>query len=265
MGNLRWLHASAVTVAMFIFLLIVSGAFITSGEEQSWTVPTTIHIVAAIVTGISVLALAVTLTMTEQRRALRVAGWTAAGFLAVNSGLGLKGGLPLTPTLAIVHAVFAPALLATVTAVAIATSAGWQRGPQAADYRGWPSLPTLATTSPFLVLTQIGLGAAYRHKAASVLPHMFGALVVTLLLMTISIVILQHFGDHGSLRRAAIAGLSIVLVQIAVGITAFGMRVLDFDNTSWFVALTVAHVTIGALTLAASVALAMQVRRSVHL
>ncbi len=86
--------------------------------------------------------------------------------------------------------------------------------------------------------------------------------MVTLLLMTICIVILQHFGDHGSLRRAAIAGLSIVLVQIAAGIMAFGMRLLDFDNTSWFVAITVTHVTIGTLTLAASVALAMQLRRS---
>jgi hypothetical protein len=134
MGKLRWLHVSAITVAVFIVLLIVSGAFITSGEEQSWTVSTTIHIVAAIVTGISVLGLAVALTMTKQRCA-----WPAGrrDSSLVNSGLGLKGGLPLTPTMAIIHAVFAPALLAIVTAVPIATSAGWRRG---SSGRGLPGM-----------------------------------------------------------------------------------------------------------------------------
>jgi hypothetical protein len=248
---------------MLVFLLIVSGAFVTSGEEQSWAVSPMIHTVAAIVTGIAVLALAVALSLTEQLRGLRAAGWTAAGLLAVNSWLGMKGGLPLMATLTILHAVLAPVLLATVTASAVMTSGGWQRGPQMTSVRGWPSLPTLAGSAPFLVLMQIGLGAAYRHKAASVLPHMFGALVVTLLIMTLCIVILQHFGDHNSLRTAAVAGLSIVLAQIAVGIAAFAMRLLNFDNSAFFVILTVAHVANGASTLAASVVLALQVRRNI--
>lgn len=267
MRNHSWLHVSAVALAMLVFLLIVSGALITSGEEQSWAVSPMIHTVAAIVTGTAALALAVALTVTEQFRGLRAAGWTAAGLLAVNSWLGLKGGLPLiatlAPTLAIFHAVLAPVLLSTVTASAVMTSGGWQRGPQMTGVRGWPSLPTLAGSAPFLVLMQIGLGAAYRHKAASVLPHMFGALVVTLLMMTICIVILQHFGDHNSLRTAAVAGLSIVLAQIAVGIAAFAMRLLNFDNSAFFVILTVAHVANGASTLAASVVLALQIRRNV--
>ncbi len=264
MGNLRWVHVSAVASAALTCFLIVSGASITSGEEQSWPVTPTIHTLAAIATGVAVLALAIILTLTHQLRGVRAAGWAAAGLLAVNSWVALKSGLPLTPALAIPHAMLAPALLAALVSIATVTSASWRGTPQVVDIRKWPALPALATSAPFLVITQIGLGAAYRHKAASVLPHMFGALVVTLLMMTICIVILQHFGDHHSLRPAAVAGLTIVLAQIAVGIAAFAMRLLNFDNSSFFVILTVVHVANGALTLTASVVLAIEVRRSVQ-
>jgi len=262
--NLNRLHVSAVAVATLVLALILSGAYVTSGDEQSWAVSPGGHNAMAIVAGIAILALAVWLTATAQSPGVRMAGWTAAGTLGLNAWFGLKDTPPLTPAPAILHAVLAPLPLAAVIVVAVLTSARWRRGPEPSGVRGWPSLPLLATSAPPLVLTQIGLGAAYRHKAASVLPHMLGALIVTLVMMVICIAILQQFSDHRSLRRAAVAGLSILLAQIAIGIAAFGMRLLDFDNSPSFVILTVAHVANGASTLAASVVLALQVRRNVQ-
>lgn len=256
------LHIFAVTVAALLLFPILSGAYITSADEQSWAVSPGSHTAMAIVAGIAVLALAILLTGARQSPGIQTAGWTAAATLGLNAWLGWKDAPPLAPALAILHAVLAPLPLAAVIVVAVLTSAGWRRGPEPAGVRGWPSLPILATSAPLLVLIQIGLGAAYRHKAAGVLPHMLGALIVTLLMMVICIAILQNFSDHNSLRPAAVAGLWIVLAQIAIGIAAFGMRLLDFDNSPVFVVLTVAHVTNGALTLAASVVLALQVRRN---
>jgi hypothetical protein len=264
MKNPGFLHTSAVTVAALLLFPILSGAYVTSGDEQAWAVSPGSHAAIGIVMGVVVLALAVLLTHARQPPGVQTAGWTAVATLGLNAWLGWKDAPPLTPVLAILHALLAPLPLAVMIVVAVLTSASWGRGPEPTGVREWPFLPVLATWAPLLVLIQIGLGAGYRHKIAGVLPHMLGALVVTLTMLAICIAILQHFSDHNSLRRAAVAGLSIVLAQIAIGIGAFGMRLLDFDNSPVFVVLTIAHVTNGALTLAASVLLAIQVRKNIR-
>jgi len=58
-----------------------------------------------------------------------------------------------------------------------------------------------------------------------------------------------------SLRKPAIAAMSVVLVQVTLGILSFILRMLDMDTGIWFTVSTVAHVTVGAATLAATVSL----------
>ena len=58
--------------------------------------------------------------------------------------------------------------------------------------------------------------------------------------------------------------IAIVLVQVSLGIGAFLMLILNTTASPYFLWITIGHVSIGSLTLASSVALAMQVYRSVR-
>jgi len=105
---------------------------------------------------------------------------------------------------------------------------------------------------PPLVLVQIAFGAAYRHKVWGVMPHIAGAMIVAFLILVLCMMLMQQ---RPSLRKPAIAAMSVVLVQVTLGILSFILRMLDMDTGIWFTVSTVAHVTVGAATLAATVSL----------
>jgi hypothetical protein len=102
------------------------------------------------------------------------------------------------------------------------------------------------------VLAQICLGAAYRHEFWGVLPHMAGAAVATALLLIWCLLLLQ---ETRAPRKPAIAVMAIVLAQVSLGIAAFTLRLLDLESSRWFSVVSAAHISVGALTLAAAVLL----------
>jgi hypothetical protein len=112
--------------------------------------------------------------------------------------------------------------------------------------------------APALVLLQIILGAAYRHKAIGVMPHMAGAMLVAGLLLVVCTMVLQRFPQSAPLRNTAGALLAIVLLQVSLGIAVFVMRLLDVETTPAFLPLAVTHVTVASLVLAATTALAIR-------
>jgi heme A synthase len=117
------------------------------------------------------------------------------------------------------------------------------------------------------VLAQLALGAGFRHRAFGVLPHIIGALVVTTVIFLVGAFILAQFNDHAILRRCAWALMGVTLLQVMLGIAALMARlsVMDAVDTSLrTVVLTVLHVATGALTMAATVALSIQVFRNVR-
>jgi heme A synthase len=213
-------------------LVIVSGAIVTSTGHG-----------AAAHTALGVIFAGVLLAVAIRQRS-RVA-WTALALVALDAGIGFPG-------FALLHAVLAQLIFAVTVA-----GAHQNRScpPEASSIRRF------ALAVPPLVLLQTGLGGAYRHKAIGVLPHMAGAMVVVLLTMLVCVVILQRFPLPGPLRSSAIALISVILIQISLGIAAFLMRLLDADQSPVFAWVAVAHVTTGALTLGASVILAMQFGR----
>jgi len=75
------------------------------------------------------------------------------------------------------------------------------------------------------------------------------------------VLLLQSFPTHPTLKPIAIAAMSVLLLQVSLGIAVFVMRLMDFDTSNGFVFLAAAHVCAGALTLAASIVLAFEVRR----
>ena len=131
------------------------------------------------------------------------------------------------------------------------------------DY-GWPSNRSLALLSPVLVLIQIALGAAFRQKAATLMPHVLGAMFVALVVLMQCIFVLQQFKTHRALQAAGKTLLGVAFAQVFLGMTALIMRSMA-EETALPVVITVAsHITGGAITLATTVVLAILVRRNVQ-
>lgn len=275
-GN-PWLYRYVVLVAVSSLVLIASGAIITSTElpapdasVSSANVHFTTHLAfidpnhigIATAVGLLSLGLAAWLSLAERRGWLALLGWAALIALGLDSWTAWPMLFALPASLAVIHACFAPVFFASIVAIAVFTSPGWREEPEFVSDGGSSLLRYMALAGPPLVVTQIVAGAAYRHKIMGVMPHMATAMVVSLVTLVVSVVIMQRYPGHRALRGAAIGLMSIVLVQVALGVTAFTLELLDTQNALALVFTTVAHVVVGALTLAASLVLAIQVQRN---
>jgi hypothetical protein len=143
------------------------------------------------------------------------------------------------------------------------TSQSWQRDPDLVQDYGWPSLKSLSAVASFLVALQVGFGAGIRHGELGLMPHLLGALVVALLIMIVGAFAMNQFPKHPTLRPAAIALMVITGVQVFLGMAAFILRMMNITATTTWLGISVAHVTTGSLTFAASVIFAIEIRRNV--
>ena len=256
----------AGATAGLALVTITAGAVLTSNFAATPAVASAqlgrVHQDAALAVGALTVVLLVWLMPTNTRGWVRALAWGAVGVFAVEAALSmLQVRTPLPAIQAIAHATLAPVLVALLAALACFTVPEWQVNPEQIDTSAWSWLPGAATAAPALVLLQIAMGAGYRHKELGVMLHMAGAMVVALAMLVIPVILLQQFPKHPSLRPMAIAAMSIALLQITLGIGAFIMRLLDFDTSTAFIALAAAHVCIGALTLSASLVLAIEIGR----
>jgi hypothetical protein len=121
----------------------------------------------------------------------------------------------------------------------------------------------LTIVIPHLALLQVILGAAYRHDLAGVLWHILNALVVAVVVMIAAMLVTRQFPAEPSLRFPAVALAIVTGVQVLLGFATFTMLLIGSQNSALLI-LSVAHVATGALTLAASVLLAIQVRRNLR-
>ncbi len=115
-------------------------------------------------------------------------------------------------------------------------------------------------------MAQLALGAAARHKAIGSIYHISAAPIVTGVILWVSLRILLHYAENRELRVASISLLAITFCQVFLGVGAFMTRIAYADAVQpmpLMVTFTVLHVAVGALTMAASVALAILVRRNV--
>jgi heme A synthase len=264
------LHRSALFLAILALVVIVSGAYITSTEvaarlSQPDAFPALnegLHRALAIGLAVLTLAFAIWTAFTATPNWIRALSWSGVVTLAIATALGLRTR-PLSPTTGVYHALLAHLFLSIIVAIAVGTSASWNRPPELADGPRKPLLNPAAIATPPFVLLQIALGAMYRHDVTSVLPHMAAAMAVTFLALIVSSVVLQNYPRPASLRHAAVALISIVLTQVCLGIAAFLLLLLNYAGTPYFIPVTIAHVTVGAATLAASVVMAIEVCPSI--
>lgn len=278
-----WLHRYAVLVAACTLVLVVAGASVTS-KEAGLSVPDwplsygqvlpemtggvlyeTGHRLIATTVGILTIVLAVWIQRRDRRAWMRKLGWYAVGAVVAQ---GLLGGMTVLmlqpPAVSTAHACLAQLFFSMTAAIALFTSHGWLEGASLVEDYGRPRLRTLAIAVPVLVLAQIALGAAFRHRALGLMPHVVGALFVTLALIITSMFVLQQFGGHRALRQSAAAVLALACIQVVLGIAAYYTRLEAEQMPLAMVLTTVAHVATGGLTLAASVLLAIQIRRNVR-
>lgn len=252
-----WLHRYAVVAAAFTLLAIFSGAWVTSirAVPGAPLAMERIHLAIAAFAAALVAGLSLCLVLSR----LRLLGW---GLLAVCLAEGALGQTPA----AIAHAGLAQILFALAVAAAMRTSKRWEAGPDLVFDQGWPSLRSMAVAAPVVVLTQVMLGVAFRHKAAGLTWHIVGAMVTALMILILGMGVMQAYPKHRALRPAAIALLCAALVQVLLGIATITAEMLAPDNAvpASVILSTMAHVGVGAVTLASSLALAIQIRRNVQ-
>ena len=222
------------------------------------------HRMVATAVGILTIILAVWLQWADRRPWMRRLGWAALGAVVAQ---GLLGGMTVLmlqpPAVSTAHACLAQLFFSTTVAIALFTSRGWQQSASQVEDYGRPRLRTLAIVAPLLVLGQIALGAAFRHRALNLMPHVLGALVVALTLLSMGTFVMQQFGRHAALRKAAAVMLSITFVQVLLGVAAYFARLEAESIPVGMVLTTVAHVAAGGLTLASTIVLSIQIRRNV--
>ena len=89
---------------------------------------------------------------------------------------------------------------------------------------------------------------------------------MTGVVLWVSLRILLHYAQNRELRLGALALIGITFCQVFLGIAAYMSRIAYADAVQpmpLMVTFTVLHVAVGALTMAASVVLAILVRRNV--
>jgi cytochrome c oxidase assembly protein subunit 15 len=281
----RGLHRWSILLAFCTLLLVVAGGLVTSRDAglsvPDWPLsygklmPTMEggilyehgHRMVATTVGLLTIVSMVWLLRTERRKWMRMLGIVALVAVITQGVLGGLTVLMLLPWwISTAHACLAQLFFSTTVAMAIFTSDWWLRGPAAIEED--PEFPVrgLSLAAPVFVLSQLALGAAARHKAIGSIYHISWSPVVTGVILWVSLRILLHYAQNRELRLASLMLLGITFSQVFLGIAAFMTRVAYADAVQpmpLMVTFTVLHVAVGALTMAASVALAILVRRNV--
>jgi cytochrome c oxidase assembly protein subunit 15 len=284
--TLRNVHRFAVFTACCTFLLLIAGALVTSNDAglsvPDWPLsygsllPPMVggifyehgHRMIATLVGTLSIVLAVWLWRVETRRWVR---WLGVAALGAVMAQGILGGLTvlffLPPPISAAHATLAQLFFCAVLSIALFTSAWWERErPLLAD-PGRPSVRTLAVLTASAVLCQLMLGAAFRHKAFGIIPHLFGAVVVTGMIFWLAGVLRRRFADVPVLRNSTRLLHALIGLQLLLGAAAWWSRVYAAQFPQpipVMVSLTVIHTVSGALVLATTVLVTLACYRLVR-
>lgn len=282
-------HAFAVFTACFTFLVLMAGASVTSNDAglsvPDW--PTSFgylvkvpHFVGGVrfewshrmVAGslvVLTLAIAAWTLLVEKRSWLRKLALAAVGTVIAQAVLGGMTVLMLQPpAVSTAHALVAQTFFCIAVSIALFTGRRWvEEVPRVEFDTRRPSLFTLTALSIVVLYVQLILGGMFRHHGMSWWPHVVHAAVVAFVLTWTAVRALSVYSNLEAIRRPAIMMLSLLIAQLCLGFSAFLTRVAWGRDAVQpelpMVISTVAHVAVGALLLATTVVLAIQVWRHV--
>jgi cytochrome c oxidase assembly protein subunit 15 len=293
-GNLvmnRGLNRYAILVACATFFLIIAGALVTSNDAglatPDWPLsngqvfPKMVgnlfwehgHRMVATTVGMLTIVLTIWILMKEKRSWVRKLGVFA--LLAVIAqgllgGLTVKLMLPLAVSTA--HATLAQLFFCTTVSLAVFTSRSWMEARPIPEVKGSLSLNYLCSTALVTIFLQLILGATLRHSATwdkhlpteLILAHIGGAITVTIGLGSAAIATLRRYKDEKFLTRPAMVALSLLGVQLCLGVAAFMTRLAspnDPQPLNPMIGITVAHVACGALVFVSTIVLTLRTYR----
>jgi heme a synthase len=172
----------------------------------------------------------------------------------------------LPPAISSAHAALAQTFFCVAVLIAIFTGRRWlEEVPRVEVDQRRPSLLTLAVLSILVLYVQLILGAMFRHHGLSWWPHVLNAATVAIMLSWTTLRALSLYSRTDAVRRPAATMLSLLITQLCLGFVAFLTRVASGHDAVQpeltMVTSTVAHVAVGALLLATTVVLAVQVCR----
>lgn len=201
---------------------------------------------------------------------------------------GILGGLTVLeftpPLISTAHATVGQTMFCLLAVIAVFTSKSWLEEPSQtiSPKEAAPLIRHAWMLIGFLYL-QLILGAAFRHvwtkwgpNAANrwpahkivhafLYPHMLNALLVAGLILYLSMRALSKHANITLLKRPAIWMLLLLILQLVLGVSAYFVRVVqgvdEVQPTLGLVAVTVAHLAVGALILALAMIFTVQAYR----
>ncbi|HEU4835871.1 MAG TPA: COX15/CtaA family protein [Pyrinomonadaceae bacterium] len=287
----RGLNRFAIFVACATFFLIIAGALVTSNDAglatPDWPLsngqffPKMVgnlfwehgHRMVATTVGMLTIGLMIYILAKEKRSWVRKLGIFA--LLAVIAqgllgGLTVKLMLPLAVSTA--HATLAQLFFCTTVSLAVFTSRSWMQATPLPEEKGTLPLRVLCTAALVTIFLQLIIGATLRHSATwdqhlpaeLILAHIGGALAVTIALGSASLAVLRRHKDVKFLTRPAVIALTLLLVQLSLGIAAYITRLgspNDPQPLNPMISITVAHVACGALVFVSTIVLTLRTYR----
>ena len=281
-----WLHRLARLTAGATFLLIVIGGIVTSTDSglavPDW--PTTFgynmflyplsemvggilyehsHRLMGSLVGILTVSLFIFLLVKDSRKWLKWIGLAALIAVIVQ---GVLGGLRVTQinlSFAIVHACLAQAFFALLCGIAWFTSRDWWQDRRETLISAAQKLRRLSLITTGLIYMQLIFGAVLRHTGSRLDAHLLFAFLVALHIFLLARRIL---GTNDEAQRIApsmaLLLLGLLAIQLMLGTGAFFAKLTAFGETfaaALTVAITSAHVAVGALMLVSSFVLTLKI------
>ena len=247
------------------------------------------HRVIATCIGLLTIGLAAWLWRAEKRSWMRWLGLAALGGVIAQ---GILGGMTVRmfqpPAVSAAHATLAQLFFSTVVAIAVFTGPWWNGELAVMEDPGTPAVRSLVVWTLVAVFLQLILGAAFRHrglgstlspalrglgstwspanKSFGIIPHLIGAVIVTILIFMTAGALKRRFSRAPALRNSARMLHMLIGVQLVLGGAAYWSRLYAArfpQPIAVMVTLTVIHTVTGALVLAAILVTALIVYRLV--
>jgi cytochrome c oxidase assembly protein subunit 15 len=284
-GESIGLHRMAVVLACMTVVLLMAGALVTSNEAGDsvpdwpmsfgrWVLGSRqfvgnirfeySHRVVAGAVGVMTLLTACWAWLRGSAKS-RYRWLALAAVIGVVLQAAIGGVRVLLPgykaLIAVPHAFVAQSFFCAVVSLAIITSRSWNQARPARPDDSAAALRPLSIATAAGIMIQLVLGAGFRHGAIGIAPHIAGAIGVVLLVSWTALRTLQAAGAESYLRRPVFMLCGLLVIQIGLGIGSYLARlaaVNDPQPLEPMISLTVAHVVVGALTLASAVVLALR-------